>query len=363
MTKQQSNLAIAKKTGIAMLPFVIAARAATISASIVAAAFVSDSPRRVERADEELGVRNAHTMVYDASRARVLLIAGADERAVRGDTWQWDVPSRRWSLVTADGPGPRTFAAAAYDAARAETVLFGGNRVLFGETPSPETFLGDTWILKHGKWSRRLVAGPEPRAEAGMAYDRRRRRIVLFGGHAFTPDGRRRFGDTWEWDGGHWLQRSATGPSPRNGMAFAYDESRQRVVLFGGSGRSADTWEWDGNRWTEIRTPAIQPRFNAAMAYDAREHALIRFGGWANDIRLADTWLFRSGQWRERAVSGPAARNHTAMAFDSRRARAVLFGGHDGELVFGDTWEWYGNAWHQAATAEPKRRIANGHVP
>ena len=55
-------------------------------------------------------------------------------------------------------------------------------------------------------------------------------------------------GDTWEWDGTAWTQRSpASAPSPQQGHAMAYDAARGRVVLFGGhdSFRRGDTWEWD----------------------------------------------------------------------------------------------------------------------
>jgi len=38
-----------------------------------------------------------------------------------------------------------------------------------------------------------------------MAYDARRRRAVLFGGHDFGAHaGVSVFGDTWEWDGNEW---------------------------------------------------------------------------------------------------------------------------------------------------------------
>jgi hypothetical protein len=39
-----------------------------------------------------------------------------------------------------------------------------------------------------------------------MAFDRRRNRVVLFGGHAGFMPGRtgEMFGDTWEWTGSAW---------------------------------------------------------------------------------------------------------------------------------------------------------------
>ncbi|MCC6213344.1 MAG: hypothetical protein IT376_00615 [Polyangiaceae bacterium] len=54
--------------------------------------------------------------------------------------------------------------------------------------------------------------------------------------------------DTWEWDGTSWLQRApATSPPARAITATAFDTTRERLVLFGGSGltdRLGDTWEY-----------------------------------------------------------------------------------------------------------------------
>jgi len=42
-------------------------------------------------------------------------------------------------------------------------------------------------------------------------------------------------------------------PGARWGAAMAYDDARQRLVLFGGLGKQSSvdraTWEWDGTRW------------------------------------------------------------------------------------------------------------------
>src|SRR5207247_10197698 len=58
--------------------------------------------------------------------------------------------------------------------------------------------------------------------------------MLLFGGKNDTTF----FKNTWEWDGKHWTQRQDIGPAARAFAALAYDSTRQRVVLFGGSGQS-----------------------------------------------------------------------------------------------------------------------------
>jgi hypothetical protein len=127
-----------------------------------------------------------------------------------------------------------------------------------------------------------------------MADDAARGVVVMFGGSSFaTPV----MGDTWEWNGASWKQRSSTGPAPRSGHSLAYDASCKRVVLFGGiSGtiRRNDLWLWDG----------------------------------------------AAGNWIQSGATGPTARTGIAMAFDGSCSRLALFGGYDGQPNYdGDTWE------------------------
>ena len=75
------------------------------------------------------------------------------------------------------------------------------------------------------------VAGP------GLAFDRARSMLVLFGGlmgecsFQWCPI----TNETWEWDGTDWTLRSLlSSPTPRWGAAMTFDEVRNRVLLFGG---------------------------------------------------------------------------------------------------------------------------------
>jgi hypothetical protein len=280
---------------------------------------------------------------------------------VRGDTWQWISEVREWHPVDVPGPSPRTFPAFAFDDERREGILFGGNRVLFGTGDETDTFLDDTWRFRNGRWAPLAVKGPSPRAEAAVAYDSRRHRIVLFGGYRREEGRNVRLGDTWEWDGTGWTNVASNGPSPRNGSAMAFDEHRGRVVLFGGPGPSTETWEWDGRGWTPLSTGVVPGRFNPVMAFDAARSLVLRFGGWTGTARSDDTWTLEGGRWRALDAPGPSPRNHASAAYDRRRKRIVLFGGHDGDNVFGDTWEWDGVSWRLMSTQDPQRRVDNRH--
>jgi hypothetical protein len=250
----------------------------------------------------------------------------------------------------------------AYDSARGEVVLFGGNRVLFGDSARPPVMLGDTWVLRDETWVRMAADGPSPRAEAAVAYDPRRQRTVLFGGYRVSAGRVDRLGDTWEWDGQEWARVGTSGPSPRSGAAMAYDPGRRAVVLFGGSGGPlGDTWSWNGREWARLPVPAVPGRFNTVMAWDPLMQRLVRFGGWDGKGRPSDTWELREGEWLRVQDDGPSGRNHAVLVTAPDRGSVLLYGGHDGDTVFGDLWERRNGRWVRLESAEPVPRVPNGH--
>jgi hypothetical protein len=96
------------------------------------------------------------------------------------------------------------------------------------------------------------AASPSPRYSFALACDESRRRLVLFGGFLNGAY----FGDTWEWDGEMWQQTSASGPSARAGHRLVFDHARPKVLLYGGfadAGPTTELWEWDGSAWKMIQ--------------------------------------------------------------------------------------------------------------
>ncbi len=153
-----------------------------------------------------------------------------------------------------------------------------------------------------------------------------------------------------------WTDR-AVSPSPiiDFGGAAAYDETRRRLVFFGGTG-DAVTWEFDGVSWTRIETdPAPPPRSGHRMVYDGTNHRILLFGGVSSaHVPLNDLWQFADQRWSQIETpiqppphltsaffSGPLAGSPFAMAFDSARGILVLFGGDEAGL----TWIFDGIDW------------------
>jgi len=212
-------------------------------------------------------------------------------------------------------------------------------------------------------WSVRESMPPNAGAP-GLAYDEARQRLVVFGG--LDHFSRVWFDQTWERTGGNWERRvTPFPPAARSGTALAYDSGRRRVVMFGGSGAGwsvqSDTWEWDGNNWVQRFPFTIPPaRSFARMEYHAATGRVIMFGGRdVHDEPLGDTWAYDGTTWvRMNATPAPQARYYHHTSYDSVRGRTVLFGGQ-GPAVASETWEWDGSAWQlrNPAHRPPLRRL------
>ena len=216
-------------------------------------------------------------------------------------------------------------------------------------------------IICPGHWDQVASDGPPGRNRHSMAYDEQRERVVLFGGYQDLTG--ERLGDTWEWNGKRWKQTASKGPTARTHTAMAYDAERQRVTLFGGVGTrrdmyqdNDDTWTWDGSHWTLVAEGGPPARNAHGMAYDWARQRVVMYGGGITFVGTVfdDTWEWDGTQWRERhRGSNPGPRAVTSsIAYDRERGNTVLYG--DGSHCgFRDTWIWDGRAWAQADAAGP----------
>ena len=340
--------------------------------------------RRVQIGRRPAG-RTAMCASYDSDRQRVVVFSGSAAGILPAETWEWD--GGAWSLRATSGPAPRQGAHCVYDRARRVTVLFGGDDLT--------RFFGDTWEWDGTTWSDRTALSaesPAPRSSGAIAYDRARSRVVLVSGADEYL-----IGGTWFRDASGTWTRGPIAPQP--GMlasSAAYDEARQKVVVFGGIASGVakhNTLELDGDTWVE-HSPGVAPppRYKAAVGYDTRTRQLLLFGGgdfdvyherddfWAWDGRrwtalptgpsgrldarlvygndrallvggdIDDLWQWHEGAWTQLTPSGPSpgARERPAFTFDPQRERWVLFGGNYTDT---HTWEWTGSAWEEHVTA------------
>jgi hypothetical protein len=268
-----------------------------------------------------------------------------------------------WALrAPASSPPATSFASAAYDWARDEVVMFGGERI--GGAITADTW---TWKSSTGTWTRRNVSGPPARVTFAFAYDPPRQVVVLFGGQA-THGGINLLSDTWEWNGSAWQQRSfTTRPSARAGAKMAFDSQRNRLVLFGGetapqSGND-ETWTYDGNAWTQLM-PGTRPpvRIHHAIAFDASRDRVVLFGGWHQFSYRGDTWEFDGVNWSPIAGPAPLARQFMTLAYDPLRSRTILFGGAAATGLLNDTWEYDAAGWRQRAPPGQRPSARCGHA-
>ena len=231
--------------------------------------------------------RTNPAMVYDPALGQVVLFGGTDNSTgIRlGDTWLWN--GTTWTLASSTGPTGRNASAMVYDAATSQVLLFGG-------IDTSGTSQNDLWAWNGITWTQLIPSNspgsPSARDDFGMAYDAARSEVVLFGGN--DSSGNRN--DTWLWNGSNWSQASpATVPPAREAPGMAYNAVLGQTVMFGGTTGGTnylnDTWVWNGTNWTEGTTPSglsgrIAPN---DMTYDAALGQVILYSGISPDM---DTW-------------------------------------------------------------------------
>ncbi len=186
-------------------------------------------------------------------------------------------------------------------------------------------------------WTQ-VPSGSSARYFPQMAYDQARDRVVMYGGYPY-------FGDVWELAGDTWLS-VAPGPGHRAQGAMAYDEVRHRCVQFGGyldgMGNTAQTFEYDGATWT-IMLPKYSPPAAASttMWFDDLVGRTYYYSGFSGSY---GTWSWDGGRWRLECAEVPIA-YAPAAAFDRQRQVAVLFAGMNSSGYISETWEFDGTTW------------------
>lgn len=287
------------------------------------------------------------SLYYDQNAQQLLLYRGdgGEFHLQRSELWGWDEAQAEWTRAWAWGPGTYAGFAMAYDAARAETVLFGGGN-------DSSDLCNETWAWDGEEWTQHeTTVAPSPRRRHNMTYDAARNVVVLFGGYSGSNRN-----DTWEWDGTAWHQKfPTTVPSSRHSFAMAYDPVNQVVMMHGGypggsQGRS-DTWAYDGDNWMLLEQGSAYAAYQHAMAFDERRGEMILHKG-DGSYTYTFAWDAQQQRWQLRASNGPYGINQS-MYYDPVQEVIVLTG-HDGDL-----WEWDGESWLLRASDGPTQNCSD----
>ena len=285
---------------------------------------------------------------YDTRINRVVLIgeSGDPMDGMRDRMWSWSGSS--WEPMSTPGPMGRTNGAAAYTRNRGFAVIAGGAR----KTGDRWSTYGDAWIGDGREWQS--IADISPRDHHALV-ETRDGGVLMFGGipaerSAAWP------ADTFELKDHAWVRVATDGPVGRGRLGLAFDRKRNEVVLFGGVGAApagsreqpffGDTWMWNGSTWRKAADTGPRGRYAHGMTYDDRRGVVLMYSGAAahKGAPLTDMWQWDGTQWSEIALTGPTPgyRYQPVMVYDVARDRTVLVGG---DVARSDTWEWDGSRW------------------
>jgi hypothetical protein len=350
---------------------------------------------------------NEGALVYNRDRAKVQVVGGLCSGTQDGieEVYEWD--GTTWTKFESKLAVSRaTGQALAFDDARNQTVMFGG-QIIFGALRSLTYVLDTDWHFAFG------TLRPSARSLEVFRTDPINNAIWMFGGldefassfgedfwgyrngQWFTPEtndqrpancgapygafdtDRKRFvvscvgTDTYEWDGTAWKFFSDLKKLPpvRRFAGMVYDETLKKTVLFGGydgENYRNDTWTWDGTAWTEVKPAKDRKPENRAMMtmwFDPVLKKTVLYSGMGRPnidtriLRFSDMWSFDGTGWNKLAPpTTPGERFGSQAVVNPQTNKVLLFGGlfveKEGEVAkrqyfANDTWEWDGANWRK----------------
>jgi cysteine-rich repeat protein len=275
-----------------------------------------------------------------------------------------DLEAPRWRQITIQAPARRATGAMVFDSNRARFVMFGGrsNGLSNDELAVGKLFPCVTDAGDCVAWTPiDLQIRPPMRGDHAMVYDRRRDRVVVFGGLLSAQSNNTILGDHWEWDGRSWTQITAlANPGPRFGSAMSYDPIHMVSVLYGGTqlsvpaGGDTRTFEWNGETWS-LGGPGPVDITQHAMAFDHARGVTVLVGLFGNALV---TWEYDAGthSWADVTPAVlPRPRNKPHLVWDAVKQQVMMFGGEItvDPFVLKDVWHWNGSAWVETQASFP----------
>ncbi|HSP34475.1 MAG TPA: kelch repeat-containing protein [Thermoanaerobaculia bacterium] len=332
--------------------------------------------------------RSSHVMVYDATRARIIVfggrVGGGNTATDLNDTWAF--ADNQWTqITTADSPPIRAFSGAAYDRVRDRVVLFGGSNTV--PPPSGTAVLPtvtndyDTLEFDGTDWTKVAVNGPLVVSPI-LVYDEARNQTVMIGEDtAFNP-----VMYTYDPSAHTWTQVTPqTMPPCTNEATAAFGRASGTIFLTGGvcvtsklsSPTTEEAYSWDGTNWTKLVTAStITKTSNAALTYDPRHDLMVVYGGteaygsphsftYTFDPSLANPTATTptSGDWvsHDPNFVTPAPRSLAPFISDPVNKVIYLINGNTNGTVETDFWTYQNGGWAKI-TADSSPACGNAYA-
>ena len=254
-----------------------------------------------------------HTAIYDPKRHRMIVFGGVQtDNELSNEVWALSLSNLRWRKLNALGipPAPREWHSAIYDPVRDRMIVHGG-------WTSPDGVLDDVWALDLSSgptWSR-LLASPSPPGHRyhSALYDERRDRMLVFSGSGRV--GAPRVVWSLSLSTGQWTALGTTGcwpPGVPYGRPAFVDAANDRMIVDGGVDGGVWFLSLESLAWSRIVSfDAPIPRDGQTATFDPVHRQMIVFGGYstfgtADGTDLADSWAFDvdARTWSEVAASG-----------------------------------------------------------
>lgn len=288
--------------------------------------------------------------------------------------------SPAWTRLAPAGPPPPNNGgqAAVYDPASNQLFVYGGCTANCSPARSEVFVLSNANGLAGAPtWRQVAVTNPQARSNHSAAYVPASDRLITFGGDLAFPSSQRNDARVLTNASGlatpsSWQTLATSGgpPPPRTSSPVAYDQTGDRLMLFGGMdfvsccyniNNLADTWVLSNASggggtptWTNLAPPGPAPsgRENHATAYDASTNRLYVFGGNAfNNAtqsfgHLGDLWMLSNANglggtpsWTQLTPGGSAPGPRTASAaFDAANQRMILLDQGDASVATNRVW-------------------------
>lgn len=309
------------------------------------------------------GIMNGTVAIYDPNGDRVVVVAGGTSQG--SSVWAFALgDASGWTLLQPEGtpPSQRDNYHAVYDRNRRRMLVFSG---FAAGAPA------DLWALSLGDtlaWESIATSGDVPLGtyQGAAAFDPVHDRMVIADGIVqIDPGGATddawvlQFGGVPTWR--HILPD--VHPVARNGPCMAYDEQRDRFVMFGGG--IGDTWSLSigqDTTWTLIEPEVTgpYPLYNLGVVHDARRHRFLRFGGHIHYFvhgtpqpgESDELWgltIDRFERWTLEQRGPPPAMAGMSLLLDPGADRLITLGGYSmrngvwgmlEQLDLGDTTSW-----------------------